>query len=147
MKKISIWGLILAVLLGGSVWWFQSMQSKNPDVISRNGLHWHPVLEIYVKDEKQVIPANIGIGGQYSAFPMGMAPVHTHEDAKDGIVHLEFNGMVRENDIILGKFFESWKKDINFFGSKVKMTVNGIENMEFANYIMRDGDRIELKYE
>ena len=33
------------------------------------------------------------------------------------------------------------------FGSKVIMTVNGEENFEFENYQMRDGDKIELRYE
>src|SRR3989344_3325474 len=138
MKDVTIWVLVIAVFFGGSIWWSRSMQSKDPDMISREGLHWHPILEVYVNGEKQVIPANIGIGGQYSSLPMGMSPIHTHDDAVDGVVHLEFSGLVRKDDITLGKFIENWGKDINSFGSDVKMTVNGAENVELGNYVMRD---------
>ena len=123
------------------------MQNSDPDIISRNGIHWHPILKIYVKGEKQEIPINIGIGGQYTSLPLGMAPIHTHDDANLGIVHLEFNGLVRKKDIILGQFFINWNKDINSFGTNIKMTVNGVENAELGNYVMQDGDKIELKYE
>ncbi len=147
MKNTLIWGLAIVFLFGGSIWWSKSMQSKDPDVISQNGLHWHPIVEVYVKGEKQAIPSNIGIGGQYSSQPMGMAPVHTHDDAVEGIVHLEFGDMVRKDDITLGRFLESWGKDINSFGSNVAMKVNGAENTELENYQMQDGDKIELRYE
>ncbi len=147
MKNALILGLAIAVLFGGSIWWSKSMQSKDPNVISQNGLHWHPTLEVYIKGEKQAIPPNLGIGGQYSSQPMGMSPVHTHDDAVDGIVHLEFSGIVRKEDTTLGKFLESWGKDINFFGSNVAMVVNGVENAELENYQMKDGDKIELRYE
>jgi hypothetical protein len=147
MKNALIWGLAIVFLFAGSIWWSKSMQSKDPDVISRNGLHWHPILDVYVKGEKQAIPPNIGIGAQYSSSPMGMAPVHTHDDAVDGVVHLEFGGVVRKSDITLGKFLESWGKDINSFGSTLVMKVNGVKNAELENYQMKDGDKIELRYE
>ena len=67
-------GIIILLLVGG-VWWSKSLQKSNPDIIARNGLHWHPELAIYVKGEKQEIPANIGLVG-------GHQPTHTHsEDA------------------------------------------------------------------
>lgn len=123
------------------------MQSKDPDVIASNGLHWHPELTIYVKGEKQAIPANIGIGAQFASEPMGMAPIHTHDDAVSGIIHLEFSGVVHKDDIKLAQLFKNWSKDINSFGSNVKMTVNGVENTELGNYEMHDKDKIELRYE
>ena len=33
------------------------------------------------------------------------------------------------------------------FGTNMRMTVNGIENTEYENYQMKDGDTIELRYE
>jgi len=147
MKNITIIIGIVIVLFGGATWWSKSLQRSDPEVISRNGIHWHPILEIYVKGERQEIPANIGIGGQYSSQPMGMAPVHTHDDAVQGIIHLEFSGIVRKSDITLGQFLKNWDKDINSFGSTVKMAVNGAENAELENYEMKDGDKIELNYE
>ena len=115
-------------------------------------MHWHPKLAILVKDEKQIIPPNIGIGHQYSSYPnfdrqMGMTPIHTHNDAVEGIIHLEFGSIVRKDDITLGQFLKNWDKDINSFGSNIKMVVNGVGNTELENYAMQDGDIIELSYE
>lgn len=135
------WSTLGIAVIGGLVWLVAS-QPKTPEseIISRNGFHWHPELTIYVKGEKQEFPANIGVGAVHQ-------PIHTHDDAKDGIVHLEFQGLVRKQDITLGQFFKSWGKDIGSFGANVKMTVNGQENTELGNYQMQDKDKIELRYE
>ncbi len=135
------WSAFGVAIVGGLVWLVAS-QPKTPegDIISRNGFHWHPELAIYVKGEKQEFPANIGIGAVHQ-------PIHTHEDAKDGVVHLEFQGLVRKQDITLGQFFKSWGKDIQSFGTNIKMTVNGAESTEYENYLMQDKDKIELRYE
>ena len=116
----------------------KSIDSNDPNEVATNGLHWHPQLEIYVKGEKIEIPRNIGIGAVHES-------VHTHDDLP--IIHLEFPGIVRKEDITLGKFFEVWGKDMRSFGTNMKMTVNGKENTEFENYVMRDGDKIELRYD
>ena len=144
MKNFILIAIGVAVLLIGSIYWSKSMQGSRSDIISKEGLHWHPELEIYVNGEKHEIPANIGIGGRYSAQPMGMSAIHTHEDLP--IIHLEFSGLVRESDIRLGKFFEVWGKSFREFGPNVSMTVTGVENTEFENYIMQDGDKIVLRY-
>ena len=142
LKKISKIALIL-LLVGGSAWWFiwyVANQSKTPEseIISRNGLHWHPELAIYVKGLKQEIPANIGIGAVHQ-------PMHTHDTT--GVLHLEFQGLVRKQDITLGQFFKNWGKDMQSFGGNIKMTVNDKENTEFENYVMQDKDKVELRYE
>ncbi|OHA90860.1 MAG: hypothetical protein A2832_00895 [Candidatus Zambryskibacteria bacterium RIFCSPHIGHO2_01_FULL_44_22b] len=147
MKNALIIIGIIIILFGGSIWWSKSMQKNDPDIISRSGLHWHPYLEIYVKGEKQVIPPNIGIGGEYTSHPMGMAPIHTHDDANQGIIHMEFESIVRKEDTKLSKFFDSWNKDINSFGSNVSMIVNGEPNAQLGDYEMKDGAKIELRYE
>ncbi|MEK7098858.1 MAG: hypothetical protein AAB908_03060 [Patescibacteria group bacterium] len=140
MKTILSIGAVVALLIGG-VWWTNSLAKSDPDVLARNGMHSHPTLAIYVKGEKQEIPANIGIGATHS-------PMHTHtEDAAQGVVHLEFSGMVRTEDAMLGEFFKNWGKDMRSFGSNMRMTVNGVENTEYERYIMRDKDVIELHYE
>lgn len=135
------WSAFGVAVIAGLVWLVAS-QPKTPegDIISRNGFHWHPELAIYVKGEKQEFPANIGIGAVHQ-------PIHTHDDAAQGIVHLEFQGLVRKQDITLGQFFKGWGKDIRSFGTNVKMTVNGKENIEYENYQMQDKDKIELRYE
>jgi hypothetical protein len=143
-------GLVTLLLIGG-MWWSRSFQATDPGAISRSGIHWHPKLEIYVKGIKQEIPANIGIGVQYAGAPgydpqMQMAAVHTHDDMP--VIHIEImNGPVRKEDLALGQFLNIWGKDMRSFGSNLRMTVNGKENIEYENYQMRDGDKIELRYE
>lgn len=143
-KKLIQW--IGWVVFGGAIVagivWLAVSQPKTPDseIVSRNGLHWHPKMDIYVKGEKQEFPSNIGIGAVHQ-------PVHTHEDAKEGVVHLELEGMVRKSDITVGQFFKSWGKDIQSLGANVKMTVNGKENTELENYQMNEKDQIELRYD
>ena len=113
-------------------------ENINNQIISDNGIHWHPELEIYVKGERLEIPQNIGLIGVHS-------PMHTHEDLP--VIHLEFGGRVTENDIKLGRFFKVWRKDFMEFGDTVTMTVNGEPNLELENYQMKDGDKVELRYE
>lgn len=131
----------LIVLIFGGFGWSIYQQPRDPDIVARSGMHWHPKLAIYVKGEKQEIPANVGIGAVHQ-------PMHTHsEDSAQGVIHLEFPGMVRTEDIMLRNFFEIWGKDIRSFGANMRMTVNGTENGEYENYIMKDGDTIELHYD
>ena len=83
--------------------------------------------------------------------------MHTHaEDYRDGIVHMEMQGVVAKDETRLGRFFEIWGKKFSssqIFGFKnsseaaVKMLVNGKMNKDFENYNMRDGDKIEIRYE
>ncbi|OGY43691.1 MAG: hypothetical protein A2729_03310 [Candidatus Buchananbacteria bacterium RIFCSPHIGHO2_01_FULL_39_14] len=131
--------LILVIVLSFFIWYI-SMQLAIPEskIISPSGLHWHPELTIYVNGVKQEIPENIGIGITHK-------PMHTHDDT--GTIHLEFQGAVRQHNLTLGQFFKNWGKNFYGFGKTVIMTVNGQENSELESYAMRDGDKIELRYE
>src|SRR3989344_8016506 len=111
----------------------KAIDPNDPNVVATNGLHWHPQLAIYVKGVKQDLPANVGIVGS------SMTAVHTHEDLP--IIHLEFSGLVRKEDVMLDEFFKSWGKDMRSFGTNMQMTVNGVENTEYEQYIMKDGDK------
>lgn len=135
------WGVFGVAIVGGLIWLVASApKTSEGDILSRTGFHWHPELTIYVKGEKQEFPSNIGIGAVHQ-------PIHTHDDSNQGIVHMEFQGMARKENATLGQFFKNWGKDINSFGANMKMTVNGEENTEYENYVMRDKDKIELRYE
>jgi hypothetical protein len=139
MKNFLIGIIVVIALFAGAIWWSKSLQSKDPSVVSHSGLHWHPTLAIYVNGEKQEVSPNIGIGiGR-------MGSIHTHEP--DGTIHLEFQGVVKKDDLRLKKFFEAWGRDMDSFGTSTKMTVNGTENTELGDYIMQDKDNIELLYE
>lgn len=134
--------VLAVVIIGGSIGVFSWYIATRPPVpegefISRRGLHWHPELAIFVNGERQEIPANIGIGVTHN-------PLHTHDAS--GVIHLEFQGAVRRDDVKLGKFLAVWGKGFMEFGSSVRMTVNGEENTELHNYAMGNGDKIELHY-
>jgi hypothetical protein len=157
--------LTIAILVGGI--FFLSSNSNPPSpanvgnnssnnsiseskIITRNGMHWHPKVTIYIKGEKQSLPNGIGLNGS------AHNPIHTHDDADQDIVHMEFQRVVTKEETKLGNFFEIWGKEFSstqIFDRKnspegsVKMMVNGNNNTEFENYKMRDGDQIEINYE
>lgn len=147
--KISAPLIFGVLLIGGSVWYFKSQPAiSGSDIITKNGLHSHPELLIYIKGEKQIIPTSVGI----SAF--GESPIHTHDDM--GVIHLEFSGIVKKTDTRLANFFEVWGKQFsadcvfdkcNGPDGQVKMFVNGVPNSDFGNYEMKNGDKIEIRYE
>src|SRR3989344_1406608 len=90
----------IVVIVGGSIGafvWYLVTRPPLPEgeILSRNGLHWHPELTIFAKGEKQEIPANLGIGTVHN-------PMHTHDSS--GVIHLEFRGVVRKDDLKLGRF-------------------------------------------
>ena len=152
-KIIGLGVIITAVILVGAVILLSKGNTPavpKDQIIAENGMHWHPKVLIYIKGEKQPFEDGIGLNGPVHN------PIHTHGDADQDIVHMEFEGLVKKEDTKLAKFFQIWGKQFNstqIFDKKngtegtVKMTVNGRENAEFENYKMRDGDMIEIKYE
>lgn len=149
-----IGGIVLAtfVILVGGVLLLSRGEKSVPEgeVVSRNDLHWHPRLTVSIKGEKQEFTDSIGLGAVHQ-------PMHTHsEDYKDGVVHMEMQGVVTKDETKLGNFFRIWGKQFNSAtlfdktngpDGTVKMLVNGKENNEFENYLMKDSDNIEIKYE
>ncbi len=138
MKIIVSIAVVIALLIGGSLLTNYLQASSDPDMLAKRGLHWHPELVIYVKGEKVDIPQNIGLSAVHQ-------PMHTHKDLP--IIHLEFDGIVRRGDVVLGQFFKNWGKDMRSFGANMRMTVNGQTNTEYENYMMHDKDKIELRYD
>lgn len=167
MKNILIIGGIAVLFLTGGVWWSNDLQNKKTgaqmqsgDYISQEGIHWHPEVSFVIKGEKQSIPANVGIGMQYAGYPqydpmMMMTNIHTHDAS--GQLHWEvMEGPVKKEDVRLGQFFSIWGKkftkecifdNCNGTGGTVRFVVNGKENTEFENYLVKDSDKIEILYE
>ena len=146
-----IGGIAIAtiVILVGGVALLSLQQAKEAsipegEVISRKGIHWHPHLSIYIKGKQQEIPNNLGISGVHQ-------PVHTHDSS--GTLHLEIGGVVTKDKIKLDNFFKIWGKKfssecvVDECGGKVTMLVNGKENKDFENYLMKDKDNIDIRYE
>lgn len=132
-----------ALIIGGGgagIWRYISRipQAEAGEIIAKNGLHWHVQLSVFVNGKAEEIPANIGIGIAHN-------PIHTHDAT--GQIHLEFSGLVKKNDLALGKFFEAWGKKFVLDGTTPRVTVNGKENTELDGYIMKDKDVIEIRYE
>lgn len=136
----------LGLLAAGGWWVIKQPGIPEEEIVSRKGIHWHPELVIFIKGEKQEIPTNLGLGAVHQ-------PIHTHDST--GVLHLEMQGLVKKEDTELGQFFKIWGKQFsancildfcNSEGEKVKMSVNGQENIEFENYLMRDKDKIEIRY-
>jgi hypothetical protein len=149
--------LFTVVIIAGGVFLFSKLNltsgnslAQESEIVSKTGLHWHPKLSIYINGQKQELTEAIGLGAVHQ-------PLHTHEeDYKDGVIHMEMQGVVTKDDTKLGNFFRIWGKEFsstqifehtNGDGKTVKMTVNGQENTDYENYKMRDGDIIEIRYE
>ncbi len=146
--------LSIVILIGGVFFLTKGNTSNSPtppvDIVTQSGLHWHPKLSIYIKGEKKELEDKIGLGAVHQKL-------HTHtEDYKDGVVHMEMQGVVTRDDTKLGNFFRIWGKEFsstqildkkNGEEGKVIMMVNGKENTSFENYLMKDNDMIEIRYE
>ncbi|MEK6826681.1 MAG: hypothetical protein AABX08_00270 [Nanoarchaeota archaeon] len=125
--------------------------------IPSGAVHWHPRLTIKIDDVEFKIPTGIGINiGKIAdtyLSGMRMSPTHTHES--DGTIHLENNNPSKKPETLtLSYFFYIWNKQFNSScifeyctdKGELKMYVNGKENREFENYIMRDKDVILIEY-
>ena len=128
-------------VVGGTV------NSENDAIISHNGIHFHPKLDIYIGGVLQTIPADVGLR------PIEH-PIHTHDT--NNIIHLEFSGLTTINNTRLQEFFIIWDKQFNsncIFDNcngpsgTVKMFVNGQPNTEFEKYPMKGNDKIEIRYD
>lgn len=126
----------------------QKARPRDANVVSEDGLHYHPQLAIYINGEKQIIPTDIGKSDSGHKSP------HTHDET--GELHWENTGRVTKDDLRLGKLFESWGKSFNTAqlfdktdadGTKITMTVNGQPNTELGNHLVADKEQIEIKYQ
>lgn len=145
-RYVTLATLVLAL---SAAMFLRGTLSEDAKLVSKDGLHWHPILELYIDGKKQEIPPNIGLEATH-------APVHTHEDASEGIVHLEFAGKVYERDLLLGRFFDEWGKSFNkdeFLGLKadathqIIVTVDGAEVDTYEDTPLRDGEHIIINYD
>ena len=138
---LGIVGLVVYVVVSAP-------EISEEDLVSTSGIHIHPQLEIFINGEMQVVRGNIGLAGHIQGG------VHTHDTT--GVLHFEKSGVVLQDDLQLSTFFDIWGEEFssecildscNGPDGTVRMTVNGQENSEFENYIVRDRDSIEIRYE
>lgn len=144
--KIRNWCITISVLVLFVLGLFYLLRagSETDAKIPNGPLHWHPELTIIIDGEKILIPAGIGLTGVHK-------PLHTHEP--NGTIHVE-NQYPTKKNMRLGYFFEIWEKEFSnecIFTyctntGTLHMTVNGVENFEFEDYILQEGDIIVIEY-
>ena len=109
--------------------------------------HEHVQLTIIINGTRVEISPNIGIGDPGCN---GMKGIHTHDDT--GKLHIETPSPMPAP---LGAFFEIWGEsfsDEDIMGNnaddehEVVLTVNGEVNSLYEEYLMEDGDIIEIEY-
>ncbi len=110
--------------------------------------HIHATISVTLDGNQIAIPTNIGI--QDEGCPDGMRGVHTHDDS--GRIHIETPGSM---DAPVGAFFVVWGEEFDEThilnkvaneDNEVVMFVNGVLNDEYENYVMKDGDVIDIEY-
>ena len=151
LRTVSVAVLVMAGVIAG-LWWlvaastpandreallqFTMREHNNP------AAHYHPHLAMRIHGQSVPVPANIGITG------LGMRVIHTHDAT--GEIHVE---APRLFPFTLGDFFTIWDKPfseqclldtcVSATGT-LTMLVNNATSTEYGNYVMKDGDRIEL---
>jgi hypothetical protein len=137
-KTVDKW--LLAIAAVALFILFANWLYNNPasTIVSDTTIHWHAELKITEYGRQIVIPPSVGLLGDV-AHPSNL---HTHE--ADNIIHMEIPGPVEAEQVMLGAFFDVWGKEKKKI---VKMFVNGRPTSEGYDYIMRDGDTIEVVYE
>ncbi len=109
--------------------------------------HEHAQLVIVINGSEIDIESNIGIG---DSDCNGMKGIHTHDNT--GRLHIETPSPMPAP---LGAFFEIWgqsftqdeimghRSDANH---EIVLTVNGEVNQLYDEYMMQDGDQIQIEY-
>jgi hypothetical protein len=109
--------------------------------------HSHVSMSIEIDDQQYLVDPNVGIS---DSMCDGMRGIHTHDDS--GTLHIETTSPM---EAPLGAFFQIWGKEFSQSriidsvadsDNEVVMYVNGALSDEFENYLMQDGDVIEIVY-
>ncbi len=152
-KKIINWGIVAIIVLGIVFLFYRAATiSSNFESYTDGPVHWHADFNVFLCGNR-VDFSSLGSAGSMA----GPMLLHTHGDHK---IHIE--GLVsRAGDIAVGNFFRGIGHRFSSSGfddytnendkcggdNKIVMLVNGEENPEFENYVLKDGDVIEVRYE
>lgn len=156
LKKYG-WWIVGALIVIGGVGWFGWKVATAPtipeeEIVANQGIHWHVKLDIRLKGELAPIPGGIGLDG----LAPGAHPHQMHTHDSDHVIHVEKTGLVVRDDLKLKNFFEVWGKQFNSqcildrcngAEGTMKFLVNGQANSDFENYLLQDGDVVEIVFE
>ncbi len=146
----AIIGLTVVILAGIIAFTFRSNSNATPyaDCVQHSlglSMHVHSELEIYFDDQKQTIPANIGI------TPECMKALHTHDES--GKIHIEHP---QAQEFKLWQFFTNWGQPFSkdqILDKKIDathtitMTVDGQPSEAFGDLVLKDDQKIVIRYQ
>lgn len=158
-KKLFNYALVLIVLALIAALGFRFVSNFMPEEsFTRGTVHWHADIDIEICGKHIDLPRSPVSTRVHGQPFLGTGELHTHDDNR---VHME--GLFRNpEDISLGRFFDVIgvkfnEKEIFDYKNgrmcndskenKVSMLINGAENIKFRDYVMKDGDNIQIKYE
>ena len=151
-KKIVIYSVVVVVVVVLGFALFKLLRSPAEESFTEEAVHWHARLKVFLCGEERLMPAPVG------EHHLGLPLLHTHEDR---LIHIE-GRIWRKEDIMLGKYMDAvgvpFAQDRIFEHvngnmcndgkeNKVRMFVNGEENFEFRDYVIRDNDETVVRYE
>jgi len=156
-KMLLYAGIALAIIILLVI--FLNLPRTEPvDLVTGNlsfplgNIHWHATPMVYICGEN--VPTPISTPGRH----LGSNLLHTHDDR---LAHIEGNVSSPEQ-ITIGAFMANIglrfsETDLvdkkngdscpNGEAGTVKLLVNGVENSQLANYVLRDGDNLEMRFE
>ncbi len=157
-RKIIKYSLILLIIIlisYGSYALFKKSGDVSSSSYTKDSVHWHAYPTIMICGEEKILPYPTGSKNEH----LGNALLHTHAPP-DNFIHIE-GKVYKVDEIKLGKYFDvirvKFDKDqildtkngdlCNSKPGKLIMFVNDIENFEFRDYIIKDQDKILIKYE
>ncbi len=149
---------VIALVAFGIAWFFMSIpksKQANYDTGSLSfplgNVHWHATPTLVICGENVALPKPAS--GQH----FGSNLLHLHDDS---LFHIE-GSVSSPSQITLGAMMSSIgrnfsqevildKKNGDMCPDgkprKVSLLINGVENMQYENYIIRDGDKIKMAF-
>lgn len=155
LKSVLFYGIVIGgvVLL---IWGIFSLAGKRS--FSGGQIHWHADLKLTVCGEDVPLPQPTASATVHGEPFVGTPFMHLHRGPQ---IHIE--GVVStKEEIMIGKFMEVIERhftDTEFLDKKngdtcpdgqpgrVKLLINGQESNELTRHVIRDGERIEIRFE
>jgi len=149
--KYSIIGLVVLLVF---YFLFNLFSGPKVEFYTKEAIHWHASYDVYICGKKVQVPENLPSGEHHLGLPL----LHTHAD---GLIHIE-GKIYKKEDITFGAYMDAigvpfntdmimeYKNDgmcNDGKNNKVRVLINGEENVDPRNYVVRDKDRIEVRYE
>ncbi|MEK6907354.1 MAG: C2H2-type zinc finger protein [Nanoarchaeota archaeon] len=146
--------LIIIILISyGGYNLFQRSAELSSSSYTKTSVHWHAYPTVIICGEEKQLPHPLG------SAHLGNNLLHTHAPP-DNFIHIE-GRVYSPDEIKLGKYLDvigvKFDQDrildkkngdlCNNKAGKLRIFVNDIENFEFRDYIMKDQDKILIKYE